>query len=253
MATDSGKIERREYSPDDFRADRAPTLSFPEDAWQWFLDACADIELPVSANHRKILEALYSHLIHVNNWLNLTRITSPADYLKFHVFDSLTIWNLVTTYTAEGDIVLDLGSGGGYPGLPLMTWFPERHFILVDSRPKKVSFLKETVGLTPCKTASARCFRGREVGHFSPDLRHACQMVTARAVGRMAELLLDVKELLRVGGLFVCMKGQSYPTEEREEVLSALPKQGFSLVEEHSVALDEADPGRWVIVVMREK
>ena len=116
-----------EDSPLDLSFSAAPRLTFPEDAWEWFKTACADIELPLDDTKRPILEALYSHLVHVNETLNLTRITSPLDYLKFHVFDSLTVENLVAAYTKPDDIVVDLGSGGGYPGLPLMTWLPDRH------------------------------------------------------------------------------------------------------------------------------
>ena len=135
--------ETRAYDPDDFKPERAPHLAFPDDDWQWFRDACADFGIPDPDAHRETLQRLYSHLVHVNAWLNLTRITDARGYLKFHVLDSLSVLSLVTNFTAPGDIVLDLGSGGGYPGLPLMTWLPDRHFVLVDSRPKKVAFLAE--------------------------------------------------------------------------------------------------------------
>lgn len=243
--------EPRVYSPDDFKPANAPALTFPDDAWNWFLTACADLDIAVSPRQREILEHLYSHLAHVNEWLNLTRITDPAGYLKFHVFDSLTVLNLVQTYTQPGEIVLDLGSGGGYPGLPLMTWLPDRHFVLVDSRPKKVAFLSETIHLTDCTDVQARAFRGREVAHFAPELHQKCQLVTARAVGKAADLLIDCKELLAVNGIFLCLKGQSYPTEERADFLRALPKYGFELLEEHSIALDEEDPDRWAILAIR--
>ena len=237
-------------SPEDFKAERAPRLTFGDNAWAWFLEACADLELTVSARQREILELLYSHLVYVNSWMNLTRITDDKDYLKFHVFDSLTVLNLVQQYTSPGDIVLDLGSGGGYPGLPLMTWLPDRHFVLVDSKPKKVMFLSETVHLTDCAQAEARCFRGLEAVHLAPDLHGKCQIVTARAVGRAASLLQDATALLSVNGIFLCMKGQSYPTEERDEFLRTMPKFGFTLMEEHRIALDEEDPDRWAILAL---
>jgi len=236
-----------DYNPEDFLFSNAPARTFPDDAWQWFLDACADIDLPVSEEKRGILEKLYSHLLYVNEFLNLTRITEPAGYLKNHVYDSLTAAKLVDAYSAPGDIVLDLGSGGGYPGLPLMTWFSDRHFVLVDSRPKKVSFLKEAVKETPCGQGEARCFRGREVGHFAPDLQGKCRLVLARAVGKIVDLLPDAKELLCSGGMFVVMKGQAYPTDERGGLAKQASRMGFRLQEEFPVVLDEDDPGRWLV------
>lgn len=243
--------EQRTYNPDDFKPEKASPLTFPQEDWQWFLEACADMDITVQPQHKDILQRLYSHLVHVNEWLNLTRITNEHGYLKYHVFDSLTVLNLVETYTQPNDIVLDLGSGGGYPGLPLMTWLPDRRFVLVDSRPKKVAFLKETIQLTECKLAQAKAFRGREVAHFAPELHHACRLVTARAVGKAAELLVDAKELLDENGIFLCLKGQAYPTDERDDFLKALPKHGFTLMEEHRIALDEDDPDRWAILALK--
>lgn len=239
------------YNPDDFKPEHAPALAFPDEDWQWFLEACRDFEIAVEEQHRVILQQLYSHLLHVNQWLNLTRITDPRGYLKFHVLDSLTVLPLVKMFTSPGDIVLDLGSGGGYPGLPLMTFLPDRHFVLVDSRPKKVAFLAETLRLTGCQDAQAMAFRGREVAHFAPQLHQACQLVTARAVGKIVDLLPDCHELLLPNGYFLCLKGQSYPTQEREHFLKTLPPTGFELLDEVPIALDEEDPDRWCIVTSK--
>ena len=122
----------------DFSPEKYPLLTFGEEAWQWFAAACADMEIPLDDGKKAALERIYSHLLGVNEWLNLTRHVSQLDFLKYHVFDSLTILNLVSVYTESGDIVLDLGSGGGYPGLPLALWLPDRRWRLVDSRAKNM-------------------------------------------------------------------------------------------------------------------
>ena len=238
-------------NPDDLKPDKYPRLAFDHDAWAWFIAACKDLELTVDDEKRSRLEAIYSHLAGVNSWLNLTRLVSPLDYLKFHIFDSLTVCNLVEAYTAPGDIVLDLGSGGGYPGLPLMTWIPDRQWVLVDSRARKAAFLQEAVKLTPCANAQAYAFRGREVASQHPELHQQCQMVTARAVGPAADLLPDAVELLAINGILMLLKGPAYPTKERDDFLHALPNYGFTLMEEHPLALDENDPDRWVILALR--
>ena len=235
----------------DFLPDHYPVIPFQDDAWQWFRNACADLEIPVDDAKKAILERIYSHLLGVNEWLNLTRILGQLDYLKFHVFDSLTVLNLAQTYTEEGSVCLDLGSGGGYPGLPLMTWMPDRRWYLVDSRAKKVQFLKQALKLTGCRHAEARAFRGREAHTAAPDIAGKCQLVTARAVGRANELLPDADALLAPNGIFLLLKGQSYPTEERDDYLAALPNYGFTLMEEHNIALDEGDPDRWVVLALK--
>jgi len=230
----------------------APKLNFPDDAWNWFIDACKDLDIPVNDNKKTILQNLYSHLVHVNESLNLTRITDPMGYLKFHVFDSLTVLNLIQAYTKPGEDVLDLGSGGGYPGLPLMTWLPDRKWTLVDSRPKKVEFLKQTILLTPAaNNATAMAFRGREAASQAPGLYRKCKLVTARAVGKAAEILPDAAELLDIDGLLLLLKGPAYPVKERDDFLDAMPKFGFELMEEHRLVLDDDDPERWIVIAIR--
>ena len=240
------------HDPDAFRPDHYPLLSFPEPAWQWFRQACQDLEIDSIDDKRPLLERFYSHLLGVNTWLNLTRLTSAEQYLKFHVVDALTVLNLVQELSAPGDIVLDLGSGGGYPGLPLLTWLPDRHFVLLDSRRNKATFLQQTLTLLPdTQKAEADCFRGREVGAYRPDLYQNCSIVTARAVGKAAELLLDATELLRNGGYLILLKGPNFITDESDEFDRACQKLNFALQDIHPIALDENDPDRYVVVCKR--
>lgn len=228
-----------------------PLLHFSDAAWHWFEEACADLEIPLDAAKKETLERIYSHLVGVNRILNLTRITDDAGFLKFHVFDSLTVLNLVEAYTDPGDILMDLGSGGGYPGLPLALFCPDRRWTLVDSRAKKAAFLKEALKLTPCPQARALSFRGKDASFAAPELHQKCKMVLCRAVGRADELLPDATALLMQNGIFGLLKGQSYPVAERADLLRALPKAGFTLMEEHNIALDDNDPDRWVILLMK--
>lgn len=228
-----------------------PHLSLDGEPWQWFLAACADIEAPVTEEHHRVLENLYSHLVGVNAWLNLTRLTAPADYLKFHVFDSLTALAPVEELTAPGDLCLDLGSGGGYPGLPLMTWLPDRRWVLLDSRGKKAAFLAEAVRLTPCRLAEAACFRGREAARARPDLARRCALVTARAVGPADRVLEEAEALVRAGGFLLLLKGPSFGPEERLAALAAAARTGFELAQEMHTALDESDPDRVLVLFER--
>jgi len=228
-----------------------PRLTLDDGAWGWFLAACADLEIPVTDEHRRVLEALYSHLLGVNSWLNLTRLTSAMDYLKFHVFDSLTALAPTEELTAPGDLCLDLGSGGGYPGLPLMTWLPDRRWVLVDSRGKKAAFLAEAVRLTPCRQAEAASFRGREAARARPDLARQCALMTARAIGPADEVLEEAAALVRLDGFLLLLKGPSFAVQERQAALASAERFGFDLVQEMDTALDETDPDRTVVLFER--
>ncbi len=237
------------HDPDAFLPGRYPLLQFPQADWDWFLSACRDLDIEATQAQRQILEQLFSHLTGVNAWLNLTRLTNPAEYLKFHVFDSLTILNLVQEMTSPGDLILDLGTGGGYPGLPLAIWMKDRTFVLLDSRRKKVEFLQHTIKLLPESHLEATCFRGREAAHHRPDLYRKCTLVTARAVGPASENLLDAAELLKNDGHLIMMKGPNFLKDEGTDFETACRKTGFELQEILPIALDDQDPDRYIVIV----
>ncbi len=241
----------RPLDPDLLKPAAYPHLALEGEAWAWFVQSCADLEVPVTDAHHAVLEAPYSHLVGVNSWLNLTRLTSPAEYLKFHVFDSLTALGVVSDLTAAGDLCLDLGSGGGYPGLPLMTWLPDRHWVLVDSRGKKAAFLAEAVRLTPCRHAEAAAFRGREAAHARPDLARRCALVTARAVGPADAVLEEADALVRRGGFLVLLKGPSFAEPERHAAVASAARVGFEMIQEMTMALDDTDPERILVLFER--
>ena len=243
-----------ERNPSDFLPEKYPRLHFDNTDWQRFGEQCAALNIPeVTEAHRDTLEKLYSHLVGVNEWLNLTRITSPADYLKFQVLDSLSVLNTIVGMTEETSAIVDLGSGGGYPGLPLMTWMTTQDFTLVDARQKKVDFLNATIPLIPrIGRSGAASFRGRDVGRTRSDLWHHAEIVTARAVGKGVELLPDVSELLAIGGVFVLMKGQSWPLEEAPLFAEACPAFGFEQVEDIAFSLVPNDPIRHIILAVKK-
>ena len=240
-------------SPSDFQPARYPRLAFPDADWEWFCGACAALGIPDPAPKRATLEAIYSHLVGVNAWLNLTRLTAPADYLKFQLLDSLSILPVIAPMLEERDVVADLGSGGGYPALPLMTWLDTQHFILVDSRQKKVDFLNAAIPLVPRRgRAVAVAARGREIGRARADFVHHAAILTARAVGRGADLLPDAAELLATGGVFVLMKGPSWPAEEAPEFAAACPAYGFEQVDDVVLTLVPGDPEHHIILAVKK-
>jgi 16S rRNA (guanine527-N7)-methyltransferase len=244
-------MKPRPIDPELLAPERYPPTPFAEDDWNWFLVACADLEIEVDDGQRAILERLYSHLVSVNEWLNLTRLTGVRDYLKFHVLDSLTALETVEELTEPGDLCLDLGSGGGYPGLPLATWLPDRRWRLVDSRQKKVAFLGSALPLTGCRDARACAFRGREAARAQEDVAAACQLVLARAVGRADSLLPDLQALVRPGGFALLLKGPRFEEDEREDLVAACPDHGFEMVCEQTVTLDPEDPERYLVLLNR--
>ena len=243
----------REYDPADFLPERYGQVHFPEAEWRRFCASCEALSIPDADRHRATLEKLYSHLLGVNGWLNLTRITAPSEYLKFQLLDSLSVLPIVAPMLEAGSVVADLGSGGGYPGLPLMTWLTSQQFCLIDAKHKKVEFLNASIPLIPRQgKAQAFACRGRQIGQLRPDLEHRSAIVTARAVGRGVELLEDASALLATGGVFVLLKGPSWPETEGAEFERICPYFGFEQVDDVVLRLSPEDPDHHIILALKK-
>lgn len=234
-----------------FKPENYPLQTFSEEAWQFFTQLCEELEIELTPKCRTIFEKIYSHLLGVNEWMNLTRITADKEYLKLHILDSLTALDFVDEFTNGGDIVVDLGSGGGYPGLPLMTLLPSLRWVLVDSRQKKVNFLKAAIPLTECRLATAESFRGNEVAKACPELAGQAAVVISRAVGRVDDLLDEAAPILKPGGVFIVLKGPAYIEDERHAVEDVAESKGFDLTLDYEVRLEENDPPRHIVVLTR--
>ena len=229
-----------------------PPIAFPDADWQWFTARCAALGIAGADERRTVLEAIYGHLVGVNRWLNLTKLTSPREYLKLHVLDSLTIEGDASVAKLDAGIpCVDLGSGGGYPGLPLAIWHPTIPWIMIDTRQKKVEFLSAACTITGNSQATARHLRGNEVIARAADLRRGCQLVTCRAMGQAIEVLHESVHLLRKGGFLVIWKGPAFAGDEKLLALSACNQLGFNFIGERSVVLEEGDPERVMVIFQR--
>ncbi len=229
-----------------------PPIAFPEADWQWFVQRCEVLGIAGPNERRAVLEALYGHMVGVNRWLNLTKLTEPREYLKLHVLDSLALeGDSRVRHLAEGTPCVDLGSGGGYPGLPLATWHPRIPWVMVDARQKKVEFLTAACRLTGNPHASARHLRGSEAAIKANDLRRRCQLVTCRAMGQAADVLQESATLLHKSGFCVIYKGPAFAGEEKAAALVVCEKLGYRFVSERRVTLEDGDPERVMVIYQR--
>ncbi|TMC62742.1 MAG: 16S rRNA (guanine(527)-N(7))-methyltransferase RsmG [Chloroflexi bacterium] len=169
------------------------------------LEAClADLRLSLPPDARRAIDDHARLLLAWTGSINLTAIRDLAGIARLHVADSLTA---VEPLRARGvDSVIDLGSGGGYPGLPLAVALPAARTLLVDSVGKKAAFLETVVdatGLAPRVRVAAE--RGEALA-ADPRHRERWQAVTIRAVGSVANAVELGFPLLRPGGCVVAWK-----------------------------------------------
>ena len=143
-------------------------------------------------------------LLAANRRVNLTRVTAPAEVARLHLLDSLAALPLIDG-AAEGEAI-DIGSGGGLPGLPLALARPDVRWTLVDSVGKKAAILGEFVDAIGLRNVTVRSDRAEALGQ-SCDHRERYAVATARACAALPVLAELALPLLVQGGLLIAWKG----------------------------------------------
>lgn len=145
-----------------------------------------------------------------NSKVNLTSITDPAEFVEKHYLDSLS---LVDSYEMEdAESVIDIGTGGGFPGIPLAIYFPEKKFTLVDSLDKRVRIVQEMADAIGLKNVRTVHGRAEELGQ-SKQYREKFDLCVSRAVADLSVLAEYCLPFVIVEGTFIAFKG---PDAEKE-------------------------------------
>ena len=153
----------------------------------------------------------YAHMLRERNeHVNLTSIVTPEGILTLHMLDSLS----VAPHLGDARRIIDVGTGGGFPGIPLAVAFPDRHFTLIDGTQKKIRFVAESIAALDIRNATAIAARAE-----SYDGERNFDVVVARAVGSLADLVRDASGLLAPRGRLLAMKGKL-----ADEELRAVPR-----------------------------
>lgn len=197
--------------------------------------------------HPSQIKCFYGHMCEMRHWnrrINLTAITNPVDIAVKHFLDSIALSGLVPDQAA----ILDIGSGAGFPGLPLKVLRPLSHVTLVDSARKRINFLRHVtrqLGLDQVDPVQARIeefFKADAAGKFF-------DIIVSRAFTRAADLARTVAPLLINGGKLLLWKGFDIDDELRD--LEMLPEslEVDLAIEIHPYRLPLADVGRNLISI----
>ena len=150
-------------------------------------------------------ERLLTELERWNRKINLTAIRNPADMVAGHILDSLSVADYV-----KGPRVLDVGTGAGFPGLPLAIALPDFEFTLLDANSRKISFVRHAAGVLGLGNVTAVDARAED---YAPD--EGFDTVTARALATVPEILGLAGRHVREEGVLLALKGRN-PAAELE-------------------------------------
>ena len=194
------------------------------------------------------LDLFYELLVEKNKVMNLTAITEFDDVLVKHFADSLSI---CTVLPSDVKTVCDLGTGAGFPGIPMAIAYPEISFTLIDSLNKRIKFLQEvvdTLGLTNVTLVHARAEEaGREKNY-----REHFDLVVSRAVANIATLSEYCLPLVKINGYFISFKSGDIK-DEIEASGSAVKKLGGTMTEPVYFTIPETDISRSFLIINKEK
>lgn len=204
-------------------------------------------KLGISINDEQLsrFELLSELLVEQNKTMNLTAITDPDGIAVKHFADSISV--LSAAEIPQGAKILDVGTGAGFPGLPLLIMRPDIDLTMIDSTAKKLKYVENTVnelGLI----ATTLHTRAEEAGQ-SKEYREKFDFVCSRAVAALNVLCEYCLPFVKQNGLFIAMKGAK-AQEEIDAAKGAIKTLGGKIVAEKSFSL--SDGGERTLVVIKK-
>lgn len=183
-----------------------------------------------------------NNLIEWNSKINLTAIKDEKEIILKHFIDSLYIYEKI-----EGRRTLDIGSGAGFPGIPLKIKDDKLNITLIDSINKKVNFMEDTIEKLNFKNIEAKHIRAEDLAD-DKNYREKFDTVVSRAVANLSTLVEYMLPFAKVGGICICMKGPN-PDEEIEKAKNAIKLLGgrIETVENYKIG----DNNRCLIIIRK--
>lgn len=186
-------------------------------------------------------------LIEWNEKMNLTAITDPKEIILKHFVDSLTI----AKYVKEDKSIIDMGTGAGFPGIPIKIYRKDVKAVLADSLNKRIKFLDEVIDKLKLENVETIHCRAEELGK-NKQYREKFDYATSRAVANLSTLSEYLMPFVKLNGKCIFMKTIEVE-EELEKAKKAIKTLGGKIEKVDKFEIPESDLGRSIIIVKKEK
>ena len=160
------------------------------------------LDVDISDEKKEKLYKFYEILVEKNKVMNLTSITEIKEFTYKHFIDSIALEKIVKDLDSNNYNIADLGTGAGFPGIPLAIVYPNLNLTLIDSLNKRIKFIKETCDVLDIKNVDAIHSRAEDIDR-NKDYREKFDICVSRAVANLASLSEYCLPLVKVGGSFV--------------------------------------------------
>ncbi len=210
-----------------------------------FLEKLNKIQLNVNDEVLNKFWVYMTNLLEWNEKINLTAITDEDDIILKHFIDSLTILE----YIPEKSNVIDVGTGAGFPGIPLKIVREDINMTLMDSLNKRITFLNEIINKLGLKKINAIHSRAEELAKM-PEHREKYDIAVSRAVANLSTLSEYMIPFVKVGGKCICMKGSNIE-EELKTAKNAIKELGGEIEKVINFKLPDSDNERNIIIIKK--
>lgn len=211
---------------------------------------CKELGIALTGKQEQQFEKYYQLLIEWNQRVNLTSITDYDDVMKKHFLDSLCLVKIPDILKGEKKKIIDVGTGAGFPGIPLKIVFPEIQLTLLDSLNKRINFLNAVVEELELAEVTAIHGRAEELGR-NKEYREKFDLCVSRAVAHLSVLSEYCIPLIHEKGDFAAYKSGSIQ-EELEEAKRAVKLLGGCIRDRVEFKIPNSDMSRSLIRIEKK-
>ena len=208
-------------------------------------DKLEKINININEEQTRKFYDYMSLILEWNEKINLTAITKQDDVVLKHFVDSLTIQK----YLNNSLRIVDVGTGAGFPGIPLNIINSNLNYTLIDSLNKRINFLNEVINKLELKNIIAVHSRAED---FAKENKESFDIATSRAVASLNILVEYLLPLVKVGGICICMKGSNVQSEIND-AKNAIKILGGEIEKIEEVTLPDSDNIRNIVIIKKVK